>query len=147
MLRAVGDGTVVDSNIIPNVQSGIFINGGNTARITNNIIKNVQALDGIDIQGTAAGHFTNSTIEGNRIFNVFPISSDASNDEAGCGINEASNTGVSGNIFRNNTVNDAYCGIAFVTADSVQSETYFNTLYTTLNSDTYPMTFPPATEP
>jgi len=147
VLRAVGDGTAVGGNVITNVQSGIFINGGNDARITNNIIKNVQALDGIDIQGTAAGHFTNSVIERNTIFNVFPINSDASNDEAGCGILEASSTGVSGNIFRNNTVNDAFCGIAFVTADSVQSGTYFNTLYTTLNSDSYPTMFPPATEP
>ena len=32
-------------------------------------------------------------------------------------------------------VNDAYCGVASVTADSVQLGTYFNTLYPTLNSD------------
>ena len=129
VLRAVGDDTVVEKNIITNVQSGIFISGGNAARIANNLIKNLQALDGIDIQGTAAGHFTNRVIEGNTIFDVFPINSDASNDEAGCGINEASSMGVSGNIFRNNTVNDAYCGIAFVTADSVQGGSYL-TRYT-----------------
>ena len=44
-------------------------------------------------------------------------------------------------------MNDAYCGVASVTADSVQLGTYFNTLYPTLNSDLYPNTFPPAMEP
>jgi hypothetical protein len=147
VLRAVGDGTVLDRNIITNVQSGIFVNGGNAVKITNNLIKNVQALSGMDIQGTAAGHFTNSLIEGNTIVSVGPINSDASNNKEGCGINEYSGTGVLGNTFRNNTVNDAFCGIAFVTADNVESGAYFNTLYATLNADQYPNTFPPATEP
>jgi len=147
VLRAVGDGTVVDSNIISNVQSGIFANGANAARITNNLIQHVEALSGIDIQGSAAGHFTNSLIAGNQIFNVGPINQDASNDEEGCGINEYSGTGVSGNILQNNTVNGAYCGVAFVTADQVQSDTYFNTLYETFNADSYPNAYPPATEP
>jgi hypothetical protein len=44
-------------------------------------------------------------------------------------------------------VSDAYCGIASVAADQVQSGTYFNTLYETLNSDMYPCAYPPATEP
>jgi hypothetical protein len=46
-----------------------------------------------------------------------------------------------------NTVNDAYCGVAYVTADQVYSGVYMNALYATLNADLYPTTFPPAVEP
>src|SRR5262249_19647814 len=51
VLRAVGDGTVVDQNVITRAQSGIFINNANKARITNNVIGEISALDGIDAQG------------------------------------------------------------------------------------------------
>ena len=146
-LRAIGDGTVVDSNIIMNAQSGIFINGANKAQITNNTISNIDAMSGMDIQGTASGAFTNSVIQGNTISNVGPIDQNASLDEEGCGINEYSGTGVSGNTILSNTVNDAYCGVAYVTADPVQLGTYSNTLYTELNEDLYPNSFPPAMEP
>lgn len=146
-LRAVGDGTVVDSNLISNAQSGIFINGANHASITNNTIRNIQALSGMDIQGTASGGFANSVIDGNTIYNVGPIDENASNDEEGCGINEYSGTGVYGNRISNNTVNDAYCGVAAVQADHVSGGTYFNVLYPVLNSDQYPSAYPPPTEP
>jgi nitrous oxidase accessory protein NosD len=146
VLRAVGDGTIVDGNSITNVQSGIFVNGGNNARITNNWIRNVEALSGINIQGTASKSFTNSLIEGNHISNVGPISA-ASADGQGCGINEYTGTNVSGNILQDNVVSDAYCGIAHVTADFVGEGSYFNTLYTTFNSDLYPTAYPPATLP
>jgi hypothetical protein len=46
----------------------------------------------------------------------------------------------------NNLVNDAYCGIAYVTADNVEAGKFFNTLYNTLNTDAYP-TPPPSIEP
>jgi len=146
-LRAVGNGTVVDRNIITNAQSGIFINGGNNVRITDNQISNIDAMSGMDIQGTASGFFTNSVIEGNAIFNVGPIDANASNDEEGCGINEYSGTGVSGNSMSNNTINDAYCGVAYVTADHLGPNVLLNTLYTVLNSDLYPSSYPPAVEP
>ena len=146
-LRAVGDGTVVDSNIIANAQSGIFINGANRAQITNNTISNIDAMSGMDIQGTAKGFFTNSVIQGNTISNVGPIDQNASLNEEGCGINEYSGTGVSGNSILSNTINDAYCGVAYVTADPVQLGVYSNTLYNELNGDLYPSSFPPALEP
>jgi hypothetical protein len=129
VLRAAGEGTVVDGNYITNAQSGIFINGGTRFRITNNVIRNIDALDGIDIQGTASGYFTDSLIAGNTVFNVLPLSNE------GCGVFEFSGTGVSGSTFINNTVNDAYCGVGYVTGDHVLSGTYFNTLYTNLNDD------------
>jgi len=146
-LRGPGDGTTVDGNVISNAQSGIFINGANRLQVTNNQIRNIEALDGIDIQGTATGAFTNSLIEGNVIVNVGPIDENASNDEAGCGINEYSGTGISGNHIVNNTVNDAFCGVAAVAADHVGFGSYFNVLYPTLNSDQYPNAYPPPTEP
>jgi parallel beta-helix repeat protein len=147
VLRAAGDGTVVDSNTISNVQSGIFLNGANNARITNNVISNVEALDGITIQGSASGFFTNSLIAGNTISHVGPIDDNASANEEDCGINEYSGTGVAQNIITGNTVNDAYCGVAAVTADLVESGHYSSTLYNVLNSDNYPDVFPPAAEP
>lgn len=146
-LRAAGDGSIVDANIISHVQSGVFANGGNAAQITNNIIMHVDGLDGIDVQGTVAGFFTNSVISGNTISHVGPINMDASNNETGCGISVFSGTGVSNNIFVNNTVRDAFCGIAFVEADRVISGNYINTLYATLDADQYPNVFPPPFEP
>lgn len=137
---------MVDSNSIINAQSGIFINGAKSARITNNVIRNIDALDGIDIQGTASGNFTDSLISGNMVYNVGPFSA-ASDNETGCGINEYPDSGVSGNTIRGNTVNNAYCGVAAVAADTLESGQYLNTLYDTLNSDQYPDTFPPALEP
>jgi hypothetical protein len=147
VFRSAGDTSVVDSNVISNVQSGIFLNGANNVQITNNVIMNIDALDGIDIQGSAAGYFTNSVISGNTISHVFPISSYASVNFASCGINEYSGTGVAMNILVDNIVNDAYCGVAYVTADQVFSGTYMNVLYATLNEDLYPTAFPPAVEP
>lgn len=148
VFRAAGDGSVADFNLITNAQSGIFLNGANAAQVIGNIIMNIDALDGIDIQGTAAGHFTNSLIAGNTISHVFPIDASASTNGHGCGINEASGTGVGQNILRNNTISDAYCGVAFVSADSVSWGVYLNTLYETINADLYfPNPFPPAVEP
>jgi parallel beta-helix repeat protein len=141
VLRSAGDGTVIEGNIITNAQSGIFLNGANAAKITHNVIQNIDRLSGIHVQFT-----TNSLMEGNKISGVGPINQDATFEE-GCGINEISGASNSGNILRNNTVNDAYCGVAYVTADQVQSGTYFNTLYTTFNSDQYPTAYPPAIEP
>ena len=89
-MRAVGDGTEVEGNTITNAQSGIFINGANRLRVTDNQITNIDAMSGMDIQATASGVFTNSVIRHNRIFHVWPIDADASNDEEGCGINEYS---------------------------------------------------------
>ena len=65
----------------------------------------------------------------------------------GCGIDEAPGTGVSGNTIINNTVSDAYCGVAAVEADFVVSGTYINTLYPQLDADLYPSMFPPVTQP
>ncbi len=88
--RNAGDGTEVNDNIITNAQSGIFINGANDMRVMNNQISNIYGLDGIDIQGTAAGHFTNSVIKGNRILNVGGINDPNANAS---GIVEYSGTG------------------------------------------------------
>jgi hypothetical protein len=147
VFRAVGDGSVADSNVISNAQSGIFLNGANRAQITNNIIMNIDALDGIDIQGTAAGVFSNSVISGNTISHVFPIAMTSSVNESGCGIREASGTGVMHNLIVDNTINDAYCGVAYVSSDNPFAGFYFNTLYNTLNTDQYPNSFPPPVEP
>jgi hypothetical protein len=92
-------------NVITNAQSGIFINGANDARITANLISNIDVYDGIDIQGTASGLFTNSRIDGNTIFNVVVLS--IANES--CGIAEFTGTFVSGNTISHTTVNDAYC--------------------------------------
>ncbi|HZU24543.1 MAG TPA: right-handed parallel beta-helix repeat-containing protein [Bryobacteraceae bacterium] len=146
-LRSPGDGTIVTNNVISQAQSGIFINGGNDISVTHNSVKNIEGLSGMDIQGSASGFLTNSTIEDNVIANVGPVSQVCSDDEECCGIHEYSGTGVSRNTIRNNTVNDAFCGVAAVEADRVIGGHYYNTLYTVLDSDQYPSTFPPASEP
>ena len=66
-LKSPGDDTVVSRNVITHAQSGIFINGGNDIRISDNFISDIDSLDGIDIQGTASGFFTNSRIDNNSI--------------------------------------------------------------------------------
>jgi F-box protein 11 len=138
-LRAVGDGTVVGGNTITAAQSGIFINGGSHVHVFDNVISDIDYLDGIDIQGTAAGAFTDSIIENNTITGVLPVV-----NESG-GIWEYSGTGVSGNKLLGNKVNDAYAAISAVQADTVAGTSYTNTLYTILNSDL--PTSPPPIEP
>jgi parallel beta-helix repeat protein len=142
VLRSVGNGTVVAGNMISNVQAGVFVNGATGAVVTGNTISNVDALDGIHIQGSISGLFT-----GNRIFHVGPFTTDTSNDEGGCGINDVSGSGSSENTILANSVNDSYCGVGYVTSDQVQANTFLNTLYETLNGDNYPNTFPPPVEP
>jgi parallel beta-helix repeat protein len=142
VLRSAGDGTVIDGNTITNAQSGVFLNGANNAVITNNVIRNIDGQSGIHVQ-----FLTNSLIAGNRIFNVGPINAATSQNEEGCGINEVSGTSNLGNTIRDNAVSDAYCGVAYVTADLLESGLYSNTLYSTLNSDNYPIAYPPALEP
>ncbi len=134
-LRFAEAGTVVDGNTIMNAQSGIFINGGTQLTITNNVVANIEGLDGIDIQ-----NLTNSIFDGNTLYNGYPISNDS------CGIYEVTGTGVSGNIILNTTTNDAYCGVAYVAGEHVSLGSYFNTLYTEFNSDVYP-SGPPSVEP
>jgi hypothetical protein len=142
VLRSTGDGVVVDGNIISNVQAGVFVNGATNAHVTNNVISNVDALSGIHIQGSVSGQYL-----GNRIIHVGPFTTDTSSDEEGCGINDVSGAGNSANLIQGNWINDAYCGVAYVTGDLVLSNLYQNTLYQSLNGDDYPDTFPPPTEP
>lgn len=143
VLRSAADESVVDSNFIASVQSGIIVNVANRVRITNNVIMNVDAIDGMD----ALAGLTNSVISGNTITHVFPISNFSSIEYAGCGINIYSGAGSGMNTISENTVNDAYCGVAYVTSDHVFEGKYINTLYATLNEDLFPTTFPPAVEP
>jgi nitrous oxidase accessory protein NosD len=139
VLRSVGDGTVVNNNVINHVQSGIFLNAVNRASITNNLIGNVDSLDGIDMQGTS-----NSLVDGNIIFNATPLNNLSE------GVFEAFGAGTAGgfeanNQISNNTVNDAYCGVAFVATSHVTNNRYFNVLYPKLLSNGQPG--PPPTEP
>jgi hypothetical protein len=142
VLRSAGDGVVIAGNTISNVQSGVFVNGAKNVRVTGNAINNVDALSAIHIQGSISGAYL-----GNRIVHVGPITADSSINEEGCGINSVSGAGNSANTIRGNLVNDAYCGVAYVTGDRVQDNIYLNTLYETLNGDNYPDAFPPAVEP
>jgi len=134
-LRAVGDGTEVSNNVITNAQSGIFVNGVNRLRVTNNLISNIVGLDGIDLQGTS-----NSLLDANIIFNSVPV------ENFSCGIYEAPGAGSAGGTEEDNkisrtTVSDAYCGVAHVASTDVESGKYANTLYTELASDS--SSFPP----
>jgi len=138
-LRAAGDGTAIDSNIINNAQSGIFTNAANQIRITNNLISNIVGYDGVDLQGTS-----NSFIDGNVIFNAVPVVNQS------CGVWETPGSGSAGGTEQDNrishtTVNDSYCGVGHVATTAVGAGVYHNTLYTVLASDA--ASSPPAVEP
>jgi hypothetical protein len=143
-LRAVGDGTEVSNNVITNAQSGIFINGVNHIRVTDNLIGNIEGADGIDMQGTS-----NSLIDANTIFNAGPVSAAPRGSgfvNISCGVLEAPGAGTAGGLEEDNqishtTVNDAYCGVGHVATTHVESGKYSNTLYTVLASDS--TSFPP----
>jgi len=132
VLRAVGDGSVVDHNVISRAQSGIFINNANKVRITNNLIGEISALDGIDAQG-----MSNSLLRNNSIVGVTPLANQ------NCGIVEFPGTGSAGGTEQNNliidtVVNDAWCGIAYVQTTTVVSSHYSNVQYTQFRSDLGP---------
>jgi parallel beta-helix repeat protein len=131
VLRAVGDGTVVNNNVINHVQSGIFLNSVNCARITDNLIGN---MDGIDMYYTS-----NSLVDGNTIFNATPLGNFSE------GVFEAYGGSEGNNEISNNTVNDAYPGVVFVATSHVKHGRYFNVLYPELLSNGNPG--PPPTEP
>jgi hypothetical protein len=134
-LSAIVDGSVVDHNVISDAQSGIEISGNNI-QVTNNLISNIDLFDGIDL-----GLVSDSLIDGNTIFNVTPLTNES------CGIYEISGAGIVGNTISNTTVNDAYCGVLYITVDQVGRGNYYNTLYTTLNGDLLQSGFPPPSEP
>lgn len=142
VLRSAGDRVVIANNVINDVQAGIFVNGATSPQVIGNIVSSVDAYDGIHIQGSVSGLYA-----GNRILHVGPFTTDTSNNEAGCGINDISGTGSSGNNIMANWLNDAYCGVGYVTSDRVEANIFLNTLYETLNGDNYPTVFPPPTEP
>ena len=132
VLRAVGDGSVVDQNVITRAQSGIFINNANKARITNNLIGEISALDAIDAQG-----MSNSLLRNNTIVGATPLANQS------CGIVEFPGMGLAGgteqnNLIINTVVNDAWCGVAYVPTTTVVSGQYSNVQYTQFRSDLGP---------
>ena len=131
VLRAVGDGSTVENNVISRAQSGIFINNVNKARIDHNLVSDITGLDGIDAQG-----MSNSILEGNTVFNV-------SIPAQGCGIAESPGAGNAGgfeanNIIAGTTVNDAWCGVAYDPSSHLGGERFYNVTYTEFNSNTGP---------
>jgi len=132
VLRAVGDGTVVDQNVITRAQSGIFINNANKARITNNIIGEISALDAIHAQG-----MSNSLLRNNSISNATPLGNQS------CGIVENPGMGSAGgtegnNLIINTVVNDAWCGIVYDPTSTVVSSQFSNVQFTQFRNDVGP---------
>src|SRR5215469_2757858 len=133
VLRAVGDGSVVDQNVITRAQSGIFINNANKARITNNLIGEISSpLDGIDAQG-----MSNSLLWNNHIASATPLANHS------CGIAESPGMGTAGGTEQNNliidtVVNDAWCGVAYAQTTTVVSSHYSNVQYTQFRTDLGP---------
>ena len=133
VLRIAADGTVVEDNVITNAQFGIFLNGGNRYRITNNRISNIDGQSGIHLQGPGdPTTLTNTLVQGNAIYNLLPLANRV------CGIDEETASGVSGNYIVQNVVNDAYCGVAKVSADVASENRFFNTAYGILEVDLLP---------
>ncbi len=131
VLRAVGDGSAVDYNVISRVQSGIFINFANKASISHNLVSNVFGLDAIDAQG-----MSNSVLDGNSVFNG-NLSSQS------CGITEVPGPGNAGgteanNWIVNNQITDAWCGLAFASTSHLQNNRYHDVLFTAFRYDVGP---------
>ncbi len=136
VLRSAGNDVYIAANVISNVQSGIFVNGAIRPHVQSNIINNVDILNGVNIQGSVSGVYW-----ANHISHIlFPT---------GCGLADIAGTGSSGNQFSDNSVNDGYCGIGFLSGDQVGRDNIFlNILYETLELDDYTTTpLPPPTEP
>jgi hypothetical protein len=131
VLRSVGNGVIVSGNWISNVQSGVFVNGATGALVLANLIANVDTLNGISIQKSVSGVYSGNVI------------THAGISDQVCGLLDYPGTGSSGNKFSNNSIIDAYCGIAYVTGDQIDGNSTVNTLYETLDLDTYPNELPP----
>jgi len=78
-------------------------------------------------------------VDGNTIFNATPL------ENLSEGVFENTGGGEGNNEISNNTVNDAYCGVAFVATSHVKHGSYFNVLYPELLSNGQPG--PPPIEP
>jgi parallel beta-helix repeat protein len=144
VLRSAGSGVVIANNVISNVQDGVFVNGATSPQVTGNIISSVDALNGIQIQGSVGGLYAQ-----NQVIHVGPINSAISAAGNGCGIQDITGTNSSMNTIQLNWVNDNYCGVAYVTSDILNPNFLMNTLYSTLNGDLFPggINFPPPVEP
>jgi hypothetical protein len=143
VLRIAGDGTIVENNVITNAQFGVFLNGGNRYRVTNNLISNIDGQSGIHLQGHAPGDtttLTNTLVQGNTIYNLLPQANRV------CGVDEEADSGLSGNHIVHNAVNDAYCGVAKVFADVAIENRFFNTAYEILDIELL-QSLPEAREP
>jgi parallel beta-helix repeat protein len=128
VLRSAGSGVVIANNVINNVQAGVFVKGATSPQVTGNTISNVDALNGIQAQGSVAHLYAQ-----NEIFHVGPIKAAGE----GCGIQDITGTNSSANTIQLNWVNDAYCGIAYVSSDILNPNYLMNTLYSTLNVDLF----------
>jgi hypothetical protein len=131
-LRAVADGTVVENNVITRAQSGIFVNFATHARISHNLIANINGVDGIDAQG-----MSHSVLEGNSISDATPLA------DTSCGIAEFPGPGQAGGVEGNNRivntyVNDAWCGVVYDPTTDIDSGHYHNVVFTQFRNDVGP---------
>lgn len=133
VLRSVGNEVTIQANVINNVQYGIFVNGATTPIVTGNIVNNVD-FNGVQIQASISGVYS-----ANRVSHVLGL----------CALADIAGSGGSDNQFSFNWVNDAVCGIGYLTGDGLGTDNFFfNALYQTLNLDDYTTTpLPPPTEP
>lgn len=111
------DGILVSNNVISEAQTGIALSSNRNARVTNNLISNIDTLDGVDTRADLVGvPSTGNEISGN-IFRNMSLDTHSA----------AVNVNTPGNSIVGNTVNDAYAGVLFVSGDNVGKNTYYNT--------------------
>ena len=70
VLRAAGEGTVVDGNYITNAQSGIFINGRTKLQDYQQCDSKHRCAGWDRYSRYGVGYFTDSLIAGNTVINV-----------------------------------------------------------------------------
>lgn len=110
------EGILVSNNVISEAQTGVALSSNRNARVTNNIILDIDTLDGVDTRADLGIPSTGNEISGN-IFRNMSLDTHSA----------AVNINTPGNSIFGNTVNDAYAGVLFVSGDNVGKNTYYNT--------------------
>ena len=109
------DDTLVDHNVTSLGQTGVWVDSTKNATITNNLISNIDILDGVDFAATVSTS-TAIRIQNNVFRHMSTVSKSA-------GIRA---TGQSSSISYN-TINEAYAGVLFAEGNTVKGNSYYNT--------------------
>lgn len=110
------EGILVSNNVLSGAQTGIALSSNRDGRVTNNLISDIDTLDGVDFRADLGVPSTGNEISGNIFRNMSSETQSA-----------AVKATTPGNSIFGNTVNDAYAGVLFVSGNNVGKNIYYNT--------------------